>query len=335
MMGLSIGQTIASGWAAASNRVLDPSIVFSFDQTGFERHRSTFHAADLAVDMKGRTCLVTGANSGLGFATARALAYRGATVWMLCRNKEKGEFAAAEIRGLTKNPNVVVAQVDLADFESIDRFVAEGAPDTVDVLVNNAGVLLPDLDVTATGLEMTLATNLVGPLRLTAALIPQLRAGDRSRIIWVSSGGMYAKKLNIGDLKRPPWPFDGVAAYAQTKRAMVVLNELLAERLDGCDVATHCMHPGWADTPGVERSIPNFWRLTKGILRTPESGSDTILWLAVCDRAQSSSGRFWFDRKARRTHFLPTTKADDRVREAFWMKAHEWAGISPLVWRVQ
>ena len=334
-MGLTIGQTIANGWQAASNRVLDPSIVFSFDQTGFDRHRTEFGATDLDVDMTGRTCLVTGANSGIGFATAMGLAVRGATVWMLCRNRQRGEFAAAEIRALTKNPNVVVAQVDLSDFGSIDRFVVNDAPDVVDVLVNNAGVLLSSFDVAASGLEMTLATNLVGPLRLTASLMPRLRAGDRSRMIWVSSGGMYAKKLHMGDLERPPWPFDGVSAYAQTKRAMVVLNELLADRMGGPHVATHCMHPGWADTPGVERSIPNFWRLTKGILRSPDAGSDTILWLAVCDRAHAKTGQFWFDRKARRTHFLPTTRADPRVRETFWMQVHEWAGISPLVWRTQ
>ena len=115
--------------------------------------------------------------------------------------------------------------------------------------------------------------------------------------------------------------------------AMVVLNELLAERFGTSGIATHCMHPGWADTPGVERSIPNFWRLTKSILRSPDAGSDTILWLAICDRAHRLPGQFWFDRKMRRTHFLPTTRVDEGVRQAFWTQVHEWAGISPLVWR--
>ena len=111
----------------------------------------------------------------------------------------------------------------------------------------------------------------------------------------------------------------------------MVLNELLAQNLGG-GVASHCMHPGWANTPGVESSIPNFWRLTRPILRNPDSGSDTILWLAACDKAQSDSGKFWFDRQERRTHFLRSTECSEQERQTFWVKIHQWAEVNPSVW---
>ena len=203
----------------------------------------------------------------------------------------------------------------------------------MDVLVNNAGVLLNERSSTAHGLEQTLATNLVGPMRLTAMMLPLLRKGERSRVIWVSSGGMYAKSLNVKALYDPPSPFDGVAAYAQTKRAMVVVNELLAEALSAHGIASHCMHPGWANTPGVERSIPVFWKLTRPILRSAESGADTILWLAACDKAHGRSGRFWFDREVRKTHMLLGTKSSQEERQLCWEQLHRWANINPSVWR--
>ena len=144
---------------------------------------------------------------------------------------------------------------------------------------------------------------------------------------------MYAKALKVQALNNPPDPFDGVAAYAQTKRAMVVLNEMLAEPLAAQGIASHCMHPGWADTPGVERSIPTFWKLTRPILRSAETGADTILWLAACDKAQQTPGLFWFDREARKTHLVPGTKGSDAERQLCWNQLHQWAEISPSVWQ--
>ncbi len=327
------GFSLVRGCAAVANTVLDPSIIFSFDQTGFLRHRFLFDGGDLDVDLAGRVCLITGGNSGLGYATASGLAERGATVWLLCRNEARALAAVEQIRKSSNNPDVFHARVDVSDPDSIEMFV-ESAPITkVDVLVNNAGVLLNERVETSHGLEQTLATNLVGPLTLTAMLLPLLREGARSRIIWVSSGGMYAKGLDVDALYDPPNPFDGVAAYAQTKRAMVVLSELLAEALAVHGIASHCMHPGWADTPGVERSIPVFWKLTRPILRSAETGADTILWLAACDKAQERPGLFWFDREARKTHLIPGTKSTQEERQLCWDQLHKWANIHPSVWR--
>ena len=310
---------------------LTRSIVFSFDQTGYLRHRAQFDDADLDVDMTGRLCLVTGGNSGLGLATARGLANRGATVWILGRNEARSASVCEKLTG-NGNLNISHLQLDLGDPESVDSVVRAVGDRPVDVLVNNAGVLLNEQGESEGGLELTLATNLVGHLRLTAGLLPALRAGDRARIVWVSSGGMYAKRLCVDDLRSPPEPFDGVAAYAQTKRAMVTISRWLADSLASTGIAVHAMHPGWAATPGVEQSLPTFWKLTRPILRTAETGADTILWLAVCDKAHTESGRFWFDRKIRSEHLLGRTRQSQEEERRLWDELHDWAGLSDSVW---
>jgi dehydrogenase/reductase SDR family protein 12 len=125
------------------------------------------------------------------------------------------------------------------------------------------------------------------------------------------------------DLLNPPAEgFDGVVAYARTKRAMVVLSELLAAELVG--VGVHCMHPGWADTPGVEKSIPRFHRVTSAILRTPEQGADTIVWLAAAQALRGQTGAFWFDRAPRRTHLTPLTRASDAERQRLLAALARW-----------
>jgi len=149
--------------------------------------------------------------------------------------------------------------------------------------------------------------------RLGGLLQPNLEKSDDARVIWVSSGGMYTRALNLED---PDWrdrPYDGVVAYAETKRAQVVLSELWAEELRGAGVAVNAMHPGWADTPAVESSLPLFHRVTKHILRTPAEGADTVVWLAACPR-RLGSGRFFFDREERSTHYLPWTHETEAQR---------------------
>ena len=128
----------------------------------------------------------------------------------------------------------------------------------------------------------------------------RLEAGEH--LIWVSSGGMYTQRLKVDALDAPEVGFDGVVAYARTKRAMVVVSEQLASRLTPKGIAVHAMHPGWADTPGVESSIPGFWKLTQAILRTPDEGADTV-WL-VPRSGTRGPGRFWFDRQARSPFLL-------------------------------
>ena len=318
--------------ATIGDQILDPSIVFSFDRTGFNRHKLSFTSTDLDVDMTGRVCAVTGANSGLGKATAKAFAQRGAEVWMLCRNRERAEKARDELISETGNNNIHVSIVDVGDLESVRAFIEHWQVTAVDVLVHNAGVLPQQRTDSPQGIETTLSINLVGPLALTAGLIQRLQSGSKPRIIWVSSGGMYSQKLRLDHLENPPGNFDGVKAYARTKRAMVMASARLADELKHTGIAVHCMHPGWANTKGVRDSIPGFWKVTRMILRSPEEGADTIVWLGVNDHAHDRSGLFWFDRKPRSTHLLPGTQSSQTTRDEVWLRIHQLAGINPHEW---
>lgn len=303
--------------ARVASAVLDPTIVLSFDRSGFARHAAGFDPRDLEVDLTGRACLVTGANSGIGYATSLGLAARGATVWLLCRNAGRAEAAARELRRATGSRRVHVQLLDVSDLAAVRRFAGSFAAARVDVLVHNAGMLAGDREETAQGHELTLATHVLGPLLLTCLLRPKLAAAGGARVVWVSSGGMYAARLSAADAEWRERPFDGVAAYAQAKRMQVVLAETLAGQLAPERIAVNAMHPGWAETPAVRSSLPRFHALTQRILRTPAEGADTVLWLAVSDAARGETGKFWFDRAARRTHFLPRTRETAAGRAEF------------------
>lgn len=308
------------------DRILDRTILFSFDRSGFQRHARGFRREDLDVDLVGRVCLVTGANSGIGRAAATALAARGAEVWLLCRDRERGEEAVHAIRGATANHRVHLAVVDMSDLGAVRAFASSFAPARVDVLIQNAGVLPATRQLSPEGLELTLATNVVGPFLLSHLLRAKLAAAPGARVIFVSSGGMYGQKLSLEDLQWTRRPFDGVKAYAQTKRMQVVLTEILARRWARAGIAVHAMHPGWADTPSVRSSIPRFWQVMQKRLRTPEQGADTLVWLAVAPTLPS--GRFWLDRAPQSTHLLPFTVEDPRDRARLWRTCTHLAGLA-------
>ena len=283
------GSKKPSSFGRLWDTALDSTIIRSFDRRGYERHRRWFNDADLNVDMTGRVCAVTGANSGLGFATCEGLAERGATVWMLCRSPERGKAACDALSQSYPQATIHLAILDVSNLAAIAAFCSNPPFERLDVLIHNAGILPSARETSVDGLDHTLATNLVGPYALTHGMLPLLKQGDRPRIIWVSSGGMYARKLSVKRLERPPEPFNGVNAYADTKRAMMVASEYLAEELSEAGIAVHTMHPGWADTPGVRNSIPRFWEKTQGILRSQAEGADTTIWLANFEKAQTQS----------------------------------------------
>jgi NAD(P)-dependent dehydrogenase (short-subunit alcohol dehydrogenase family) len=299
-------------------------MIGSFDRLGFARHQRSYRAPDLDVDLSGRVCLVSGANAGLGRATAAALAARGATVRMLCRDGGRGEAARDELRRQTGSSRIELDVVDVSELASIRRFVERARLPAVHVLVHNAGVLPAARVMTSDGLELCLATHVVGPHLLTRLLERPLRAAGDARVIWVSSGGMYTQRLALADLDWTRRRYDGVTAYAQTKRMQVVLAARWARVLDG-DVAVYAMHPGWADTRSVATSLPRFHRVMRRLLRTPAEGADTIVWLAARRPAPAPTGGLWFDRAARSAHYLPWTRESADQRDALWTLVEQLA----------
>jgi NAD(P)-dependent dehydrogenase (short-subunit alcohol dehydrogenase family) len=311
-------------------RVLDPTIALSFDRTGFLVHSLAFDPADLDVDLSDRRCLVTGANSGIGFETSLALADLGAEVVLICRDRDRGETAAARIREQTGNRRVSVVVLDVSDLGAVREVSRQLVSRPVDVLIHNAGVLPDERVETPDGLELTFATHVVGPHLLTRLLRPALERSDDGRVIWVSSGGMYTRRLSLGD---PNWDrreYDGVIAYAETKRAQVVLTELWAEELRDTSVVVNSMHPGWAETPSVRTSLPRFYRVMRRVLRTAGEGADTLVWLAASRPGRDRTGLFFFDREPRRTHMLPFTRESDEERRALWRLCEDFASAKEV-----
>lgn len=303
-----------------ADKLASASLVFSYGSTGHRIRSGMWDDGDLA-DMTGRRCLVTGGNAGIGFAAARSLAALGATVTLVARDQGRAQRAIDELSADVGPDRVDYALCDVSDLSQVarlgDALIRDGRP--LDVLVHNAGVLLDERQASADGHELTFATNVLGGHLLTHRLAPLLAASPvGGRVVHVSSGGMYTRRLDVDALLAPPEPFDGVAAYAQTKRAQVVLSELWAERLAAQGVTSNAMHPGWAATPGVSRSLPRFERLLGRILRTPSQGADTIVWLAAAGSVADESGRFYFDRAPRPTHLLPGTRESASERERLW-----------------
>jgi NAD(P)-dependent dehydrogenase (short-subunit alcohol dehydrogenase family) len=296
--------------------MLDRTIAPGYSRLGFEA-RKRFWAANPPADaLKGRVAVVTGANSGLGKATALGLARLGAAVHLVVRDTERGEQAKAEILAAVPDAELHVDRCDLSELADVRAFAA--TLPAVDVLVHNAGVLPPQRKETGEGHEVALATGVLGPFLLTDLLSPALRESDDGRVVFVSSGGMYSQPLRMDDPEYRQGEFNGTKAYARVKRMQVVLAELWADELRDADVAVHSMHPGWADTPGVSTSLPRFHQLTKPLLRTAEQGADTVVWLAAAPEPGRTTGRFWHDRRVRPTHHLPWAHDWESDRRALW-----------------
>ena len=307
--------------------VLDRSVIGGYTNVGY-RIRSRGWSASELPSLDGRVVLVTGATSGLGLAAAEGFARLGATVWLVVRTEERGQRARAVIAERSGNHDVHVGLCDLSNLHSVrqfaERFTAQA--ERLDVLVNNAGVLPSTRTLSPDGIELTFATNVLGPFLLTNLLLPLLERSAPARIINVSSGGMYTQRIRLDDLQGERGEFDGPTAYARAKRAEVILTELWAQRLEGRGVVVHAMHPGWADTPGVETSLPRFYRLTRPLLRTPEQGADTIVWLGAADEPVRRTGLFWHDRRPRPTHLLPWTRETQEERERLWAQCAQLSG---------
>jgi dehydrogenase/reductase SDR family member 12 len=307
--------------------VLDRTLVLGYTRIGYRLRKDTFKPLGLPP-LDGKVVLITGASSGLGLAAAEGFARLGTTVRLLARDERRGEFARTQIAERTGNEDVHLDLCDLSDLASVRQYAQRLRDRTsrLDVVVNNAGALPAERTLSSDGIELTFATNVLGPFLLTNLLVPLLAVSDPGRIVNVSSGGMYAQRVHLDDLQMANERFDGATAYARSKRAEVMLTEEWAQRLAPSTVVAHAMHPGWVDTPGLKSSLPRFYRAMKPLLRKPAEGADTIVWLGAAAEPAASSGGFWHDRRRRPTHLVPQTKQTRCEREELWAECERLSG---------
>ncbi len=314
---------------------LEGLVVPSFTRIGLEARRRLFGWRSLdSYNLSGRVIAITGATSGLGRAAAEQLAKAGATVIAVGRNPGKGARVTAEIREATGNPRVSSTVADLGDFDSVRQAAEQilGEHERLDVLIHNAGTLTHQRLEAPDGVETTVASQVVGPFLLTCLLLDRLKESAPARVITMSSGGMYTAELTVDHLQMSSDLYNGAKQYALAKRAQVTLNEMWAQRVEKRSVVFHAMHPGWADTPGVEESLPTFRKLVGPLLRNAEGGADTMVWLASDDgEPLSSTGGFWLDRRVRSTHRLRGTRRSDTAarRDDLWNWVNDVAGCNP------
>ena len=255
--------------------------------------------------MRGKTCIVTGASSGIGKETALALARAGATVAVVCRTHETGERAVTEIRQRSQSSDVALFVADLASQRAVRMLAAELATalPRVDVLVNNAGRIMGDRDLTEDGLETTFAVNHIASFLLTRLLEPKLTASAPARVVNVASKAHQSGTLRFDDLMGTR-AYDGWKAYAQSKLANVVFTYELARRLAGTGVTANCLHPGVVATNFGNAGPPLIRvgiRLAGPFLKAPAQGAATSIYLASSPEVEGVSGKYFVDKRETRS----------------------------------
>jgi retinol dehydrogenase-12 len=277
-------------------------------------------------ELDGRVFLVTGANTGIGRATAAGLARRGGRVWIAARSAAKGEAAVADIRASTGNEAVWFLPLDLADLDSVRScaaaFLALGEP--LHVLVNNAGVGGAH-GLTRQGFEMTFGINHLGHFALTQLLLERLTESAPARVVTVASDAHYsARGIDFEALRRPARGITGLREYAVSKLCNVLFSAELARRTAGTGVTTYALHPGvvasdiWRRVPWPVRPL-----ITRRMLSV-EDGAATSLYCATSAEVAQDSGLF-YDKCAPRE---PSAVATPELAAELWKHSEEWTALS-------
>ncbi len=295
---------------------MEASVVGSFTRVGYNVRSRLFQWHELP-DLTGRTIVITGATSGLGQAAALELSEFGADLILVGRDQTRTAEATRALNQRTGG-NVDYVIADMSDLASVREASVELSElPRIDALLHNAGALLGTYEKTNDGFEKTFAIHVLGPHVMTRALIPSLARTADARVITMTSGGMYAEKLDPANVMMPRSEYDGVRAYAKAKRAQVALTEQWATREPNAAVF-HSVHPGWAATPGIAASLPRFNKAIGPLLRDPYQGADTMVWLAASDEALLSSGHLWLDRRPRHANKVPWTFTGTAQSSELW-----------------
>ncbi|MEO8207866.1 MAG: SDR family NAD(P)-dependent oxidoreductase [Chloroflexota bacterium] len=305
----------------AIDDLLELSFVGSFTRVGPAVRRRLFGwDAPTAGALDGRTALVTGPTSGLGRAVAEQLAGLGARVILVGRNRQRLESvrdALIRAHGEDRFPIVVA---DMSSLVSVRAAVSDvlASERQLDVVVDNAGAIFAERTESTDGFESTFAVLVMGPFVLLGGLLPLLQETPGSRVIAITSGGMYTQALDLNDLQSRAPGYSGSRAYARAKRAQTSLIREWARRLSSAGPTFHTMHPGWADTPGLADSLPAFYRFMKPLLRSPAEGADSVTWLASTPDPSPLNGQLILDRRSRPFDRIARTRLSAADRRRLW-----------------
>ena len=248
------------------------------------------------MNMKGKTVVITGANSGIGFATAAGLARLGATVIMACRDKGRGEEARNDIISTTGNPSVELLLVDLASQQSIREAVGsfKAGHNRLDVLINNAAVFKFTRAVSPDGLELMFAVNHLGPFLLTNLLLDVLQASAPARVLTVTAPSTVP--LDFDDLQGEK-KFSAAQAFGASKMCNLLFTYELARRVEGAGVTANAIHPGLAKSNLMREANPIMRWIANLMSGAPEKAAETPVYLASAPEVATVSGQFFRDKK--------------------------------------
>lgn len=279
-----------------------------------------------AKPMTGKTCMVTGANAGIGKATALGLAKMGASVIMVCRNHERGEAAMAEINRESGNGAVSLLVADLSSQAAIRQLAADFQAQypALHVLINNAGIITKKRILTEDRLETQFAVNHLAYFLLTNLLLDTLKASAPARIVNVSSQAHHRGSIDFDDLQSER-SYRRTHVYAWTKLANVLFTYELARRLEGTQVTANCLHPGVIATNLIGDFMPRPLRfMTKIVGASPERGARAPLYLATSPAVEGVSGKYFVDQKA-----VPSSTAsyDRTTASRLWQVSAELTGL--------
>jgi NAD(P)-dependent dehydrogenase (short-subunit alcohol dehydrogenase family) len=284
--------------------------------------------------IEGKTCLITGSTSGIGKEIAIGLAKMKANVILVGRSKAKCQETAEEIcrnASVDTNKNhVSYLLADLSSQESI-RQLAKKFSDgyqSLDILINNAGVFLSRRLTTVDGIEYTFAVNHLAPFLLTNLLFKRMKESMPSRIITTSSVAHRGAHINFDNLQFERGKYNGVQAYRQSKLANILFSKELARRSSGTGVTSNCFHPGGVRTKLIQSNPWHYrliWLIITPFLISPRKGADTAVYLASSSMVENVSGEYFVNRKS----VYPSGLADDtQLAAKLWMISEELTGIN-------
>jgi NAD(P)-dependent dehydrogenase (short-subunit alcohol dehydrogenase family) len=274
--------------------------------------------------MHGKICVVTGATSGIGLVTAQVLARQGATLIVIARNAERGAATVSRIQQETGNLAVELMVADLSAQAQVRRLASEIQHrfSRLDVLINNAGALFGQRELSQDGLEMTFALNHLAYFLLTNLLLDPLKAADSARIVNVSSEAHRRARLDFLDLQGQH-RYTGWRAYSRSKLANILFTYELVRRLEGTSILANALHPGFVATNfgRNNRSITAmFFRILQLAAISPEEGAQTIIYLASSPEVKGITGEYFVKQKAVRSS---PTSYDGAAAERLWQVSAE------------